>query len=419
MKTDERTIKLHKFQDKAIFAKERFIALIAGIQSGKTIAGAIWSRMQWDKFNDDGLIISPTYKILTQSTLPKFFEINPDLKKFYKKQEGVIDVPDRGKIYVRSTDNPNVIEGMTLRWVWADEAGQMKLDVWINVQGRLSILEGKLFITTTPYAENWLKKDFYEKWKEGIPEYKVVQFRSIDNPFFPKAEYERAKATMDKRTFKRRYCGLMERKEGLVYDEFMPSVHKISADIIEKKRFKEVIAGIDWGFNHPTAVVVIGIDNDNYFYVIDEYYKRGKTTAEIIEKLKYFKEKYKIRFWYPDPAEPDRLEEMKRSGLFPREVNKGKGSITLGIDKIRELFKQGRLLINENCKYILDELSMYAYPEEGESEKPIKEFDDLLDALRYAITTYMPLNRFQPTNLLDTPFQIKRYGKVSNNYDFE
>lgn len=386
----EKTVKLHKFQDKAIFAGERFVALIAGLQSGKTVGGTIWSRMMWDEYDkEDGLIAAPNYKILQQSTLPKFFEINPDLKRFYKKGDSVIEVPGRGEIYIRSTDNPNVIEGMTLRWIWADEAGQMKLDAWINFQGRLSILQGKLFITTTPYALNWLKTDFYDKWKKGVKDYKVVQFRSIDSPYFPKEEFYRAKATMDARTFRRRYCGLLEKMEGLVYDDFMPPLHCIEPREIE---FKEVIAGIDWGFNHPTAVAIIGVDRDDCFYLIDEYYKTGKITSEIIEKLKFYQDKYKVRFWYPDPAEPDRLEEMKQAGLFPREVNKGKGSVSLGIDKVRALIKQNRFKVFNTCKYTLEELNLYCYPDDidGAKEEPIKENDDLMDSIRYALMTYQP-----------------------------
>lgn len=391
MAITEKTIKLHKYQDMAIFAKERFVALIAGLQSGKTVAGAIWAKMMFDKFpNNDGLIAAPSYKILSQSTLPKFFEINPDLKRFYKKGDSIIDIPGRGKIYIRSTENPNVIEGMTLRWIWADEAGQMKLDAWINFQGRLSILEGNLFITTTPYALNWLKTDFYDSWMKKIADYKVVQFRSIDSPYFPQAEFDRAKATMDDRTFRRRYCGLLERMEGLVYGDFMTALHtcRDSKEVV----YKEVIAGIDWGFTHPAAIAIIGIDNDNNFYLIDEYYKTGKTTAEIIEKMKFFRDKYHVRFWYPDPAEPDRLEEMRRAGIFPRDVNKGKGSVSLGIDKVRELIKQNRFKIFNKNKYTLEEFSLYCYPNEDTSvsEDPIKENDDLMDAIRYAIMTYQP-----------------------------
>ncbi len=382
--TETKTIKLHQWQDKIIFAPQRFKALVAGLQSGKTTGGAVWARIQFDAYpQDTGLICSPTYKILSQSTLPKFFELNPDLKKFYKKGDNEILIPGRGTIFIRSTENPNVIEGMTLKWAWADEAGQMKLDAWINLQGRLSILKGNLFCSTTPYTLNWLYTDFYEQFKKGNSDYLVVQFRSCDNPYFPQEEYDRVKATMDSRTFRRRYDGLFEKMEGLVYEDFILSVHVVEP---RESKFKEVIAGIDWGFTNPAAIAVIGIDYDNTFYLIDEYYKSEKTTAEIIVKLKEFDNKYHIRMYYPDPAEPDRLEEMKRAGLYPREVNK---DIRLGIDKVRELIRKNQFKVFNTCKYALDEFSIYHYPE-GPKEEPIKEDDHLMDAIRYAIYGYQP-----------------------------
>ncbi len=392
---ETKTIQLFSLQDKAIFATQRFKALVAGLQGSKTISGAVWSRIQFDKYPlDAGLICAPTYKILTQSTLPKFFEINPDLKRYYKKGDSEILIPGRGTIFIRSTENPNVIEGMTLRWIWADEAGQMKLDAWINFQGRLSILKGNFFATTTPYTLNWLYTDFYEQFKKGNPDYAVFQWRSCDNPYFPKEEYDRVKQTMDARTFRRRYDGLFEKMEGLVYEDFGEQ------DVIEPLviPFKEVIAGIDWGFNHPSAIIVIGITHLNEFYVIDEYVSSGKTTSELIEKGKYFQSLYKVRLWYPDPAEPDRLEEMRRAGLYPREVNKGAGSIIKGVDAIRAIIRENRFKVFNTCKHLIDEFSIYHYPEEGKAhdEEPVDEYNDALSALRYAIYTYQPVKIIIP-----------------------
>lgn len=391
-----KTLRLHKFQDEAIFAPQRFKAIVAGLQSGKTIAGAVWARMQFDQFPEDaGLIAAPTYKILEQSTLPKFFEINPDLKRFYHKSDSCIEVPNRGVIYIRSVENPNVIEGMTLRWIWPDEAGQMKLDAWVNFQGRLSILQGSMLATTTPYTMNWLYNDFFQKWKEGNKDYLVVQFRSCDNPYFPAEEYERVKNSMDGRTFRRRYDGMFEKMEGLVYEDFSPTVNVI--DPLNLK-FKEVILGADWGYVHQTALVVIGITADNHYYVIEEYYETGKITSEIIERMKYLIRKYKIRFVYPDPAEKDRLEEMKRAGIFPRDVVKNKDSIVRGIDDIRALIKEGRFHIFKTCPHIIDEFCTYHYDlyKEGErtKENPVKEDDDLMDALRYPIMMYTPAKSY-------------------------
>jgi len=243
--------------------------------------------------------------------------------------------------------------------------------------------------TTTPYTLNWLYNDFYQQWKKGNPDYLVVQFRSCDNPYFPKEEYERVKKTMEGRVFRRRYDGLFEKMIGLVYEDFIPNIHIIELPV--NKHFKEVIAGVDWGFTNPAAIAVIGIDNDNNYYVIKEFYKSEKTTAEIISEAKKLRAEYDIRMWYPDPAEPDRLEEMKRNGLFPSDVDKAKDSVKHGLDKVRELIRKRQLRVYNSCPYTIEEFSVYHYPEEDiQKEEPIKENDHLMDAIRYAIYGYQP-----------------------------
>ena len=145
----------------------------------------------------------------------------------------------------------------------------------------------------------------------------------------------------------------------------------------------------------------MGIDYDNTFYLVDEFYKSGKTTAEIITKAKEYADKYKVRMWYPDPAEPDRLEEMRRAGLYPREVNKAKDSIKHGIDKVRELIRRNQFRVYRHCKYAIDEFSMYHYPEEGADEEPEKENDHLMDAIRYAVYGYQPAPIIRPAYVAD------------------
>lgn len=406
----EKTINLHRYQTEAFYAKERFVAVISGIQGGKTFTGALWSRTESDKNpNGTGLICAPTYKILQQSTLPKFFEINQDLQKYYKKGDSVIEVPNRGKIYIRSTENPNTLEGMTLSWCWADEAGQMSVEAWINIQGRLSILQGRCFITTTPYYFNWLATDFLEQFRKNNPDYRVVQFTSVDNPYFPKEEYERVKTVMDKRVFERRYMGLFTKMEGLVYDDFNYNLHTF---LEAPKTFNNIVAGIDWGYTAPASITIIG-DVDGIFYEIDEFYGSKKTTAELVEIAKNLRDRYKVNRFYADSAEPDRIEEFRRSGLYVLEANK---DIEFGTNKVRQLIKEGRFKVGRNCKYTLDEIEHYHYPEtkEGQEEKeqPMKIDDHAMDSIRYALATFQPLIiRPKPRDHFNERMRVKNKQK--------
>jgi PBSX family phage terminase large subunit len=401
-------IKLHRFQWQAVFAPQRFVAMVAGKRGGKTLAGAVWSRIQFDTFpGDNGIITIPTYKTLQQATLPTFFKYNPDLKKFYKKSDQVIEVPGRGLIFIRSMDSENSIEGIEARWIWADEAGMMSYDAWVNMQGRVSRLEGKIFLTTTPYDMGWLFSDFYQRYRDGDQNYLVVQFRSVDNPYFPEKEFLRLKQTLDSRLFKRQFEGQFEKMEGLVYPDFDFHFH-VTENI--PKDFDFVIAGVDWGWEAPTSIGVWGI-KDDVFYRIDEWVESHKTQEEIEEVALMLKAKYNIKRWYPDKAEPDRIASFNAKHLYCMDVNK---DITWGIAKITELIKSDRLRVHPRCRRFLDEIERYHYPVQKEGtaikEEPVKVDDHCMDEMRYALTSYQPPLR----NKERKPISLARPSRVSS-----
>ena len=295
---------------------------------------------------------------------------------------------------------------MTLRWIWADEAGQMKLQAWINIQGRVSILKGRVFLSTTPYTMNWLRNDFFENWKKGNKDYDVIQFRSVDNPYFPLEEFERVKETMDRRTFERRYCGLFTKMEGLVYEDFNYSTHTV--DVLPQN-FDAIIAGIDWGFTAPAAIAIIGL-KDNVAYVIDEFYKEGQTTDQLILVAKDFKKKYpQLEKFYCDSAEPDRIESFRQANLNAVSSDK---AITFGISKIQGMIKQGFFFVSKTCLSTLEEIEVYHYPEIKENrnadERPEKIDDHLMDAIRYAIVSYLGIHKLIFFKSENMPFSIHR-----------
>jgi phage terminase large subunit len=167
--------------------------------------------------------------------------------------------------------------------------------------------------------------------------------------------------------------------EGLVYKEFDREKH-VFTDAVYETIDKSV--GVDFGYTNPSALLKVERSTENKFYVVQEWYKTGKTTPEIIEVASSMSGNY----YYPDPAEPDRIAEMRKAGLNVREVSK---DIEAGISTVREMFKSGRLFIHASCKNLILELETYRYPEKkpdkNEREIPIKEMDHAVDALRYVI----------------------------------
>jgi PBSX family phage terminase large subunit len=392
MEEQIKRIKLFPKQFDAFNFKTQFGAIIAGVQSGKTFTGAYWAGNKITQFPDkNGLIVAPTYKILQHSTLDKFFSVWPQLRKYYKEQKGIIELPTSGKVFIRSADQPLGIEGMTIHWGWGDEAGMMARLMWTVIRSRVSLTGGQFLITTTPYNLGWLYQDFYIPWKEGRDkDLSVFTWRSIDNPFFPKEFAEKERGRLRVEEYARRYEGEFRKMEGLVYDLPAEQIIPFDRHIISKAEFKGV--GIDWGFRNPAAIV-IGALYDNAWYIVDEWKETEKTTKEIIAVLEDKWKEFRLKRVYPDPAEPDRIKEMEEAG-FKNRIGETHKDIKGGISHIQQLIKEKRLFVFDTCHNFLDEMSSYHYSE-GQEGKPFKDepekFNDhAMDAMRYLIFSYKP-----------------------------
>lgn len=386
-KNENGEVKIQLFgkQWDAFNCPKRFVLCSAGIQGGKTFVGAVWLLNKIRLFPDDShLICAPTYKILQQSTLPKFRELVPSsIAKFHEQDSYFEIVGGKGIIYVRSAEDPDTLEGMTLRSAWLDEAGNMKKRVWIIIQGRTAILGGQVFMTTSPYTMNWLYHDVFKPGEDGHKDFGLFQWMSIQNPMFPKAEYQRAMTTMNATDFARRYKGLWRKREGLVYQQWNPIT--MTFDGASPIPIKEVIAGVDWGYQHPAAIAVIGIGDKPSHVILDEWYKTKQTIQLMVDAAKELKARWGIKWFYADSARPEYIAEFNKNGLATIEGNK---EIVPGINEVRLRIETGNLIVSKACKNTLEELEMYAYPEEFDSEEPLKQFDHMMDAIRYPMYTY-------------------------------
>lgn len=418
---EDKHIELFDEQWDALNCQKRFVLCSAGIQGGKTFLGCVWMLKKIQEFPDDyHLITAPTYKVLSQSTIPKFRELVPTSIARYRENESEFEiVGGKGKIFVRSAEDPDTMEGMTLRSAWLDEAGNMKRRVWIIIQGRTAIQQGQVLMTTSPYSMNWLYYDVFKHGEKGHPDFGLFRWMSISNPNFPLEEYKRASTTMNKTDFARRYKGLWRKREGIVYEDFNPILMTFEGK--PPVPIKEVIAGVDWGFQHPAAIVVVGIGDKPSHIVLDEFYRTKQTIDSLIRAARELKERHGIRWFYADSARPEYIQAFNHAGLPTTGGNK---EIIPGINEVRLRIKSNNLMVSRSCSNTLEELEMYAYPEEGESEEPIKDYDHALDALRYAVYTYkMPDAIVDSSNLSplwqDIKSDIKPMAQDDKDFQFD
>lgn len=376
--TQERAkeIRLFPHQAKALRGTKRFTALIGGTGGGKTYTGPIWLYQEIVRYpTDQFFVIAPTYKMLTRATVPTLIETfrGTQAEGEYKLSLGQYILPSGGMVWLGSADRPETLEAGQYRSAWLDEAGQMKYQVWVVIQARLGQKLGRALLTTTPYAMNWLYSEFYKRYKENDPNYEVINFASIDNPLYPKEEYERAKKTLSPILFEMRYQGYFRKMEGLIYPDFCAS-HIVDDFDIPQEWKERGAAGQDWGFNNPAVTLYGAIDDDDVLYVYKEIYKQGSLLSELAGEMD------KNVFHWADPSGLQHIEELRMMGI---DIDAADNDVNPGIEKVNARIRTNRLKVFRSCKNLIDEFETYHW-QEGK-DKPFKENDHCQDALRYLV----------------------------------
>jgi hypothetical protein len=210
-----------------------------------------------------------------------------------------------------------------------------------------------------------------------------------DNPFVDRAEIERARLTLDPRTFRQEYEASFEDFAGKIFSEFRDN-HIVSA---LPESFDRTFLGVDWGDVNP-ALVVVGV-KDGRYYVVDEWHNTtGMPIAESVMDAQAVRlcQKWGVHRAYADPSRPSSILRMRglgHDGL--RRMIRGFNRIDEGLTTLNSLFFSGRLLIHSRLTHLIGCAQSYhrETDDDGTVEDEIEDGQDdhVLDALRYILAT--------------------------------
>lgn len=386
----------------------KFRALIGGIGSGKTAAGAnelIKNAIAYPKCKH--LILAPTAKVMQYATLEQFFKFCPkEIIMAHIKSKNMILLKNGAQIIYLTGDNERHIDrlrGIEIGSFWIDEGRLFPKNIWDITLGRLRAKNAPLkgWVTTTPNGFDYLYWYFVKKTHpknkkllNNPHDYGYFMGSTFDNPFTPEEYKQNLRSQLAGKFARQELYGDFVGFEGQVYDNFRHSIH--IHKIPETRKFKKIIAGADFGFTNPTAALIVGLDNDDRVYVLKEYYRKRQDVDDLINWLKFQQDNFcgKISAIYADPSEPNFIMRMNSAGLQTIPAN---NEIIPGITTVYSLFEVRedgfpRLFINESCQNLIDELNSYRYAEEKESkeskELPIKVNDHACDSLKYLCHSY-------------------------------
>jgi PBSX family phage terminase large subunit len=284
-----------------------------------------------------------------------------------------------------------------------DELTLMPKDFFSRLVDRQSITGAKIFATTNPdNPAHWVRKDWLDRALElGI---RTWHFTLDDNPSLSAEYVARMKRTFTGLWYRRYILGHWVQSEGAVYETFDPQrhvVHQLPA--IDRW----LCDAIDYGTVNPFADVLIGLgtggDGVQRMYVTSEYRHDSKAARRQLTDAEYSQARRRWLAGVPhpgtnvlgvqpeytvvDPSAASFIEQLFRDGVTAYPAD---NSVLDGIRTVASLLATDRLQIHDSAAGLIDEFPGYSWDDAAALagiDKPIKENDHSLDALRYGIRT--------------------------------
>ena len=379
--------------------KGRYRVVKGGRGSKKSTTTALWiiyNMMKYPLANT--LVIRRVFNTHKDSTYTQLKWASNILKvshlwKFSKSPLEATYIPTGQKILFRGLDDPMSITSITVEhghlcWCWFEEAFQIMNEddfnkVDMSIRGELPKGYFKqITLSFNPWSEkHWLKKRFFDTKDEDVlaitTNYTCNEFLGEDD----KKLFEKMKINNPRR-YNIEGLGNWGIAEGLVYNNFEEL--DFNVENIKKRPNVKSAFGLDFGYtNDPTAFIASLIDLDNMeIFIFDEHYQKAMSNKDIANMIKY--KGYSKERIVGDSSEPKSIDDIKRQGIYRlKGARKGKDSILNGIQYIQDF----KIYVHPKCENTLIELSNYVWDtKEGNViNKPIDDYNHLMDALRYSL----------------------------------
>lgn len=273
------------------------------------------------------------------------------------------------------------IRGMTAWGAYINEASMANEAVFDEIKSRCSGDGARLLMDTNPdRPDHWLKRDYIDKADgKTIVEY---SWKLDDNTFLTDRYRDSIKASTPSGMFyDRAINGAWASADGMVYPDFDQQIHYIPFSQVPLDKIVRWFVGVDFGWEHYGAFVLIGKTEDGRYYLVQEWAAQHQHIDRWVEIARSIKAQRGNIHFYCDGARPDYVQELRKSGIQAIYARK---DVVAGISEVASLYKQRRLfIVQENAPRFAQEI--YGYVWKPGADEPVKTNDDVQDAVRYAI----------------------------------
>ncbi len=312
-------------------------------------------------------IVRKTFPALRATVMRDFFEVLKDLELYEKSahnmSENIYRFANGSIVEFFSVDDEQKVRGRKRDIGWCNEANELWFEDFQQLNMRT---ETKMIFDYNPSdSSSWL----YE-----LPKDESVLIKSTykDNPFLPESIIRQIEdlARTDEALYQIYALGEKAISKTNIFNTW---------EFISQKpqRFTNYVYGLDFGYNHPTALMrVYWCEGD--IYIEPVLYESYLTTSELIERFKQLNIENTVDI-LADYSRPEIIAEMQNAGYNVNNANKNVKSGLNAVKTFKVWCKQ-----DENLK---KEYENYKWKKIGDNitDEPVKLYDDAMDAVRYAV----------------------------------
>jgi phage terminase large subunit len=217
------------------------------------------------------------------------------------------------------------------------------------------------------------------------PDSEFLQLTYLDNEAIPKETYEdlmekKRRAEQEERAGVHGFywnwwqvygLGNIGQRLELVYSPWQKLKHK-------PERFQKFVYGLDFGYQHPTALVKCWYHEKEVF-IEEVIYKPLLTAPNLLIEMAKMGVDRTVEIM-ADHARPEMIAEIEEAGYYILKADK---SVDKGIESVRYF----DVMIHEDAINIAYENTKYSYKKMNGILTDVikKENDDAMDAIRYAL----------------------------------
>ena len=363
----------------------------------------------------------------------KHLEIPMDRGSFNSPEIGLMQIRLWGgamEIIAKSAQVPERLVGEGLSGVIMCEAAKMKSSIWPKfIRPTLADVNGWSFFGSTPEGKNW----FYDLWRHAQDpanlEWSSWRMPAWINHYVyktPTVEAHVIKLLEAQRQTSTSIFKLAKELNLTIDNEILQSINdlpteaflqEIAADFTEfvGRVFKEfdeethvtdlawnpnwdTYAAVDYGYHNPNVWLLIQVGRWGEINVLDEIYESGLDPEDFADEIRYRGlNPPSLRYIYADPADPGATKVLEKRLQVTSRGGTG-GELNNRLNWIRKLLREPRyvveepghaldealtvgterprLLFDRKCKFTIEDMLNYRYPEKkADKETSMKRFD--------------------------------------------